>query len=57
MVGMKYWGLGQQFDQQFQSAITQITSQQVQQVAQTYFQCPYVSLVGARGGDRSRLKV
>ena len=39
-------GLGQQFDQQFQSAITQITSQQVQQVAQTYFQCPYVSLVG-----------
>ena len=39
-------GLAQSFESQFQSAIAQITSQQVQQVAQTYFQCPYVSLVG-----------
>ena len=39
-------GLSRNFDRQFESAIAQITSQQLQQVAQTYFQCPYVSLVG-----------
>ena len=39
-------GLARNFDQQFQGTITQITSQQVQQVAQTYFQHPYISLVG-----------
>jgi len=39
-------GLGVEFDRSFQSQIAAITTTQIQQVAQKYFQDPYVSLVG-----------
>lgn len=39
-------GLGIEFDTYFQKRIAQITSAQAQNVAQTYFTTPYVSLVG-----------
>lgn len=39
-------GMGIEFDSQFQAAVAQVTPEKAQKVAQSYFQSPYVSLVG-----------
>ena len=38
-------GLGIDFDTEFPNAISQVTAEQIQQVAQTYLQQPYISIV------------
>lgn len=39
-------GLGIEFDQQFQQQVSMVSADQAQQVAQAYFNAPYISIVG-----------